>query len=59
MKSVPENSSRTKGLAAVIVVGLIGIGILIFLSMSGLSGLRDTRTSAVHGESIAGKTGSD
>ena len=59
MKSVPENSSRTKSLAAVIVVGLIGIGILIFLTMSGLHGLRDTRSSTIHDESIAGKTGSD
>jgi hypothetical protein len=59
MKSAPEISDRTKSLATVVIIGLVGIGLLVFLSMSGLPGLRDTRTSAVHGQSIVGKTRSD
>jgi hypothetical protein len=43
----------------VIVIGLVGIGLLVFLTMSGLPGLRDTRTGTVQGQSIVGKTGSD
>jgi hypothetical protein len=58
MKSAPEISDRTKSLATVVIIGLVGIGLLVFLSMSGLPGLRDTR-STVHGQSIVGKTGSD
>jgi hypothetical protein len=59
MKSAPGISDRTKSLATAIIIGLIGIGLLVFLSMSGLSDLRDTRTGTVHGQSIVGKTGSD
>jgi hypothetical protein len=59
MKSAPEISARKKSLAAVIVIGLVGIGLLVFLTMSGLPGLRDTRTGTVQGQSIVGKTGSD
>ena len=42
MKSAPEISHRTKSLATAIIIGLVGIGLLVFLSMSGLSGPRDT-----------------
>lgn len=59
MKSAPEMSSRTKSLATAIIIGLVGIGILTFLAISGLTGLRDTRTNTVHDRSIVGKTGSD
>jgi hypothetical protein len=59
MKSAPEVSARRKSLAAVIVIGLVGIGMLAFLATSGLPGLRDTRTGSVQGQSIVGKTGSD
>jgi hypothetical protein len=52
MKSAPP---RTKSLATAIIVGLVGIGILAFLAMSGLPGLKDTRTSTVRGQSIIGK----
>jgi hypothetical protein len=59
MKVDPEKSSRTKSLAAVIVTGLVGIGLLVFLSMSGVAPFRDTRTDKVHDQNIVGKTGSD
>jgi hypothetical protein len=59
MKVDSEKSSTTKSLAAVIVAGLVGIGLLVFLSMSGLVPFRDIRTDKVHGQSIVGKTGSD
>jgi hypothetical protein len=59
MKSSPEVSARRKSLAAVIVIGLVGIGLLTFLATFGLPGLRDTRTGSVQGQSIVGKTGSD
>ena len=50
MKSAPEISHRTKSLATAIIIGLVGIGLLVILSMSGLSGPRDTRTKTVHGQ---------
>lgn len=57
MKSAPEASAR-KSLTTVIIIGLVGIVLLVFLAMSGLPGLRDTRTGTVHGQNIVGKTGS-
>jgi len=59
MKLASDSSSRKRSLAAVIFTGLVGIGLLVFLTMSGLPGLRDTRTGIVHGQSIVGKSGSD
>ena len=59
MKSEPEISPRTRSLSTAIIIGLVGIGILIFLTMFGLPGLKDTRSNTVHGQNVVGKTGSD
>jgi hypothetical protein len=53
MKSAPDTSSRNNSLTTVIIIELVGIGLLVFLTMSGVHGLNDMRTGSVHGQSIA------
>lgn len=59
MKLTSDVSQRKKSLAVVIAVGIVGIGLLVFLSFLGPPDLRDTRTGTVNGQNIVGKTGSD